>query len=62
MHVTRYDLADKAGGPIYDDIKFFIGHFIPTAQRNSKELPIIDKSSLMANYIDEAWPHPFIAR
>jgi hypothetical protein len=52
MHVTRYDLADKAGGPIYDDIKFFIGHFIPTAQRNSKELPIIDKSSLMADHID----------
>jgi hypothetical protein len=52
MHVTRYDLADKAGGPIYDYIKFFIGHFIPITQRNSKELPIIDKSSLMADHID----------
>jgi len=62
MHVTRYDLADKAGGPIYDYIKFFIGHFIPTTQRNSKELPIIDKLSLMAEQIDEAWPHPVIAR
>jgi hypothetical protein len=34
MHVTGYDLADKTGGPIHDDIKFFIGHFIPTTQSN----------------------------
>jgi hypothetical protein len=32
MHVTRYDLAYKAGGSIDDDIKFFVGHFIPTPQ------------------------------
>jgi hypothetical protein len=34
MHVTRDDLAYKAGGAIHDDIKFFIGHFISTPQRN----------------------------
>jgi len=41
---------------------FLSAIFTPTTQRNFEQLSIIDKSSLMANYIDEAWPHPFIAR
>jgi hypothetical protein len=54
MHITRYDLAYKTRGSIHDDVKFFIGHFIPTTQRNFEASSIIDKMALTAQHINEA--------